>query len=373
MVMKVAIRVDASLQMGSGHVMRCLTLADSLHSAGAQCLFVCRSHPGNLIRKIREKHRCAELPITEKNHVASDARIELSKHSNWLGCSWEVDAIQTSEVLRDFHADWLVVDHYALDQNWEIALQGHYKKLMVIDDLSDRAHCCDLLLDQNWIGNDSGTRYQELVPTHCECCLGPKYALLRPEYAQMRESMPRRDGRVGRVLVFMGGSDPTNETGKALEALMHSDLAHLKVDVVLGPNHLNVEGIGAQAACRPGTTVYQDIPTLADLMAHADLMISAGGATTWERMCLGLPAIVVSIASNQTKINEALMAAGYIDFLGEKSEVGVAKIAAAIRRYMNCPADLESMSKICRQMVTGTGTSLICQKMLEDTGVHNVT
>jgi UDP-2,4-diacetamido-2,4,6-trideoxy-beta-L-altropyranose hydrolase len=373
MVMKVAIRVDASLKIGSGHVMRCLTLADALRSAGAQCLFVCRSHPGNLIQKIREKHLCAELPISEKSHAACDAQLESSKHSNWLGCSWEVDAIQTSEVLRDFHADWLVVDHYALDQHWEAAMQGHYKKLMVIDDLSDRAHSCDLLLDQNWLGNDTVTRYKKLVPTHCECYLGPEYALLRPEYAHLREILPPRGGRLGRILLFMGGSDPTNETGKVLEALMNPALAHLEVDVVLGPNHPNVEGIRAQVTRRPDTTVYQDLPTLAELMAHSDLMISAGGSTTWERMCLGLPAIVISIASNQTKINDALMEAGYIDFLGVKSEVSVANISDAIRRYVNTPIDLLSMSKLCYQMVTGTGTSIICHKMFEGSGVQNVT
>ena len=273
-------------------------------------------------------------------------------------------------MLASLQPDWLVVDHYALDERWEVALQPHYKKIMVIDDLADRAHLCNVLLDQNWFGDITPTRYRNLVPPHCKCYLGPEYALLKPEYAQLRATMPPRDGTVRRVLLFLGGSDPSNQTAKVLAALMQPSFAHLQVDLVLGQNHPDAEGIAAQAATRPGTSLYQGLPTLAPLMVRADLMISAGGSTTWERMCLGLPAIVISVAANQTPTNLALMNAGYIYFLGNMNDVSASIIAEAMTRCLENPAVLKAQSCLCQNLVTGDGVQIICQQLLQGSEVQ---
>ncbi len=375
--MKIAFRTDASIQIGSGHVMRCLTLADALRAKGAQCHFISRAHPGHLMEVIRQRGHVANRLVAAvqqaqaaiKNSAATGPDLQPNQliepaHAVWLGGTWQADAMDTAVILASLQPDWLVVDHYALDQRWESALQPHYKKLMVIDDLADRPHRCDLLLDQNWFGDDTPTRYRNLVPPHCKCHLGPEYALLKPEYAQLRESMPLRDGTVRRVLVFLGGSDPTNQTSKVLAALMQPSFAHLQVDVVIGPNHPDVEGIAAQATTRSGTTLHQSLPTLAHLMSRADLMISAGGSTTWERLCLGLPAVVISVAANQTSTNVALMNAGYIDFLGEMNEVSVSNIADAVRRSLANAATLKAQSSLGLKLVSGIGAQVICQQIL---------
>ena len=227
-----------------------------------------------------------------------------------------------------------------------------------------------MLLDQNWFGDITPTRYRSLVPPHCKCYLGPEYALLKPEYAQLRATMPPRDGTVHRVLVFLGGSDPCNQTAKVFTALMQPSFAHLQVDLVLGQNHPDAEGVAAQAATRPGTSLHQGLPTLAPLMVLADLMISAGGSTTWERMCLGLPAIVISVAANQTPTNLALMNAGFINFLGDMNDVSASNIAEAITRCLGNPAALKVQSSLCQKLVMGNGVQMICQQLLQGSKVQ---
>ncbi len=380
--MQIAFRTDASLQMGSGHVMRCLTLADALRAQGAQCQFISRAHPGNMISTIQQrgyKVNCLAAPVQQAqadikfDNAGTLTANQTPAHAAWLGCDWQADAQETAAILTDLQPDWLVVDHYALDQHWEEALAPHYRQLLVIDDLADRPHHCDLLLDQNWFADITPARYRNLVPPHCKCYLGPEYALLKPEYAQLRASMPPRDGKVRRVLVFLGGSDPSNQTAKVLTALTQPSFAHLQVDVVLGQNHPDAQSIAEQVAIRLGTALHQALPTLGHLMARADLMIGAGGSTTWERMCLGLPAIVISVAANQTTTNRALMNAGYIDFLGELSDVSIPNITDALQRCMDNPGVLKSQNSLGQKLVSGTGASIICQQLIKSTGIQHAT
>jgi len=362
--MKVVFRTDASLQIGSGHVMRCLSLADALSAQGAECQFISRTHSGHLLDLTRQRGYTTHSLDLSKQQALPITGLTFA-HAAWLGCDWRTDALQTGTIIASLQPDWLVVDHYGIDQHWETVLKPHFKKLMVIDDLADRAHSCDLLLDQNWFGEITPSRYQGLVPSHCQSYLGPAYALLKPEYAQLRANVLPRDGAVSGVLVFMGGSDPTNQTAKVLTALKHPNFAHLKVDVVLGQNHPDAEGIAAVAAARPNMTLHQGLPTLAHLMARADVMIGAGGSSTWERMSLGLPSIVISIAANQTATNLALNKAGYIDFLGDMNDVSASTITNAVTRCLANPAAHKARSSLCQKLVTGDGIQIICQQILQ--------
>lgn len=361
-MMRVAFRADASVEMGTGHIMRCLTLADALRAHGAHCSFICREHPGNLIALIQQRGFAVHALAGVATHHPSATE---PAHAAWLGADWRHDAQQCGAVMGADGVDWLIVDHYALDQNWERALRSQARRIMVVDDLADRPHDCDLLLDQNWFGELTALRYQERVPAECQCCLGPRYALLKPEYAQWRQQRERVDGAVRRVLVFLGGSDPSNQTLKALHALMQPDFAELAVDVVLGPNHPDVSGVKAAASIRANTIVHQALPSLAALMVSADLMIGAGGSTTWERMCLGLPALVVSIADNQTPINTALAHDGYIQYLGEMSQVTAETISDALCWSLRHPEALLRQSRMGQALVSGEGASALCQLLLQ--------
>lgn len=358
--MKFAFRTDASLAIGTGHVMRCLTLADAVRAHGAGCDFICREQPGHLMELIRARgFPVHELPPCETSQQGQDGDETVGPaHSTWLGCDWSIDAKQTSEVLASLNPDWLVVDHYALDSRWENALRAYCKKLMVIDDLADRPHVCDLLLDQN-LGRIPAD-YAHLVPECCAVLAGPQFALLRPEFAALRAySLNRRKVPVlKQLLVFMGGVDQTNATGQVLEALKTCPLpADCKIIVVMGGKAPWLGKVRDIAASMPWTTVVQvDIGDMAQAMLESDLAIGAAGATSWERCCLGLPTILVPIAENQLSGALALSASGAATLLNEVRELESGLVEKI--KLLQSNQKLKKMSDVAASVCDGRGGSL---------------
>ena len=305
----VAFRADASLQIGTGHLMRCLTLADALAARGAKCQFICREHPGNLIAFIRSKgHVVHVLPLlvhaddAQTVAPAADADATQPAHHHWLGATQAQDADACAPILAELRPDWLIVDHYALDARWEVALKPYYHKLMAIDDLADRPHACDLLLDQTFGRN--AHEYRPWVPIDCHLCCGSQYALLRPEFAALRPySLQRRtEPQLRELLITMGGVDKDNATGEVLNALRVCVLpTECRITVVMGTTAPWLAEIQNQAPRMPWPTqVLVGVSNMAQLMADSDLAIGAAGATSWERCCLGLPTVMMAIADNQT-------------------------------------------------------------------------
>jgi UDP-2,4-diacetamido-2,4,6-trideoxy-beta-L-altropyranose hydrolase len=298
-------RTDASLHIGTGHVMRCLALADALHERGAKSTFICRPHAGHLLELIQQRGHTAKAlaPADDAYTAPADPC-----HAQWLGTDWASDAQQTQQVLGDQVVDWMVVDHYALDRRWEQALRPHTRRIMAIDDLADRSHDCDLLLDQN-LGRQAKD-YGGLLSRHTQTLIGPTYALLRPEFAQWREhSLQRRaQPQLKNLLITMGGVDQSNATGQVLDALTRCELpTDLRITVVMGPTAPWLAQVQAQAVAMPcPTQVLAGVSNMAQLMAESDLCIGAAGSTSWERCSLGLPALQLVLAANQKEINEAL-------------------------------------------------------------------
>lgn len=306
MVMRVLFRVDASLSMGTGHVMRCLTLARALRERGHHCLFVSREHPGHLNAYVQDQgFELYSLPMGR----SQDCDLY---HAHWLGASQEEDALACRPAIETFQPDWLVVDHYALDQRWEAAVAPTDCPVLVIDDLADRAHQCDVLLDQN-LGKQAAD-HRPWVPEHCKILTGPINALLRPEFAELRDvSLTRRaSAPLREVLITLGGIDQHNHTGAILNALKSCDLPEdLRFIVVMGataPHQLAVREIAA--TCPWPVEVLCGISDMAQRMASADLAIGAGGGTSWERCCLGLPTVLVILAENQRPAALALETLG---------------------------------------------------------------
>jgi UDP-2,4-diacetamido-2,4,6-trideoxy-beta-L-altropyranose hydrolase len=295
MNIKVAIRVDVSAQIGTGHFVRCLTLADGLTQHGVQIRFVSRELPMHFRDMLAVKGIEFVLLTSDVALSPSDDLM----HAHWLGTSQEQDAQDTIQALSDQLWDWLIVDHYALDTRWESVLRGSARQIMVIDDIADRRHECDVLLDQNFYA-DMQTRYAGKVPTHCKLLLGPRYALLRNEFRELRAQVAPRTGVVNRVLVFFGGIDANNYTGHVIEAMSMMDNPDLYVDVVIGVQHPCREQISA-ACAKYGFICHVQTDKMAALMAEADMGIGAGGTATWERCCLGLPTLAFCIADNQKK------------------------------------------------------------------------
>jgi UDP-2,4-diacetamido-2,4,6-trideoxy-beta-L-altropyranose hydrolase/UDP-4-amino-4,6-dideoxy-N-acetyl-beta-L-altrosamine N-acetyltransferase len=295
--LKVVFRVDASLTMGTGHVMRCLTLAQVLKENGANVEFICRKHEGNLIDKIRSSEFVVyELEVFEETKV--DNKLA---HSHWLGATQKQDANDCIDVFKSEKVDWLIVDHYSLDEQWQKRLKPYYEKLMVIDDLADRKHQCDILLDQTFGRQQED--YLTLTPKDCELLLGSQYALLRPEFAEWRGfSLERRSkSKFKQLLINMGGVDVDNVTEKILGELKICNLpSDIKITVVMGGSAPYLESVKSKAITLPyKTEVKVDVGNMAEIMSNSDIAIGAAGSTTWERCCLGLPTIQIVIAKNQ--------------------------------------------------------------------------
>lgn len=339
----IAFRADASTDIGTGHVMRCLALADALRERGATCHFLCRSLPGNLASAITGKgHACHLLPLPTSS--LSDSS---TAHSAWLGTTQAADAQDCAPILDAIRPSWLIVDHYALDRAWEAAVRRDGMRLLAIDDLADRSHDCDILLDQN-LGRIAAD-YDGLVPDGCVRLIGPEHALLRPEFAACRAAALARRGQgpARRILVSMGGVDRDNVTARVLDALAGATLAPgTVIDVVLGATAPWRETVAEQAARMPvPTRLHVAVPDMARMMTAADLAIGASGSTSWERCCLGLPTLVMVLAENQRPAADALEAAGAAIRMGGGDSMVCIPAAA----------DLAAMSVKAAALVDGLG------------------
>ena len=316
--MRIAIRVDASTKIGTGHFMRCLTLADVLKQRGARIRFVSRHMPEHLRDMLAAGGHEFILLKSSPGEVIPDSLA----HAHWLGTSQHADAQDTVQALSDQTWDWLVVDHYSLDGRWESELRQTAKSILVIDDLADRVHDCDVLVDQNFY-KDTDTRYTGLLPHHARQLLGPRFALLRPEFREARESLRERDGPVRRILIFFGGLDTTNETIKAIKSVLALSRPDIEVDVVVGRSNSRLNQISRLCATAHNFHFHCQVANMAELMASADLAIGGGGATTWERCYLGLPTIVLVTADNQRRMSHDLAETGTIVNLGDADSVSV--------------------------------------------------
>lgn len=320
----IAIRVEAGHDVGTGHLVRCLTLAEALIERGAEVVVVSPRLPMSLQDRVaRFGASLAELP-PGRHHGAT----------RWPEDAQIADAEATLAVLPD-QIDLVVVDHYGLDATWESRIGVAATRVAVIDDLADRPHDAALLLDQNWYGPGTAHRYDGLVADDATLLLGPRYALLQPAYRHAREQqMTTRDGPC-RIVVSFGGSDPTNETVKLLLGAgpaLHEARVHL--DVVVGgaaDNQGEVERLGDAL---PNVQVHRDLPSLAPLLGVASLAVGAGGTTTWERICLGIPALVTVVAENQRAGIEALAAVDAVRSLGRAAKTTAETYANAVRRAL---------------------------------------
>jgi UDP-2,4-diacetamido-2,4,6-trideoxy-beta-L-altropyranose hydrolase len=366
-------RADASIQIGTGHVMRCLTLADELKRHGHQTVFVCRPFEGDMCEEItRRGHALLRLSPVDDVMPQPEGPV----HAHWLGVGWREDASETISTLAAIGAtpDWLVVDHYALDCHWETALRPFVGRIMVLDDLADRRHDADLLLDQN-LYNHMELRYAHLVSDRCEQILGPRFALLRDEFRQARKAMKERTGRVSRVLVFFGGIDQVNMTGRTLAALTEVRDQNMPsgIDVVVGTSHLHRDDVERRCAGMKNVTLHTQTSRMADLMVAADISIGAGGTTTWERAYVGLPSLVTAVAENQREMTDAAARAGICWNLGWYEEVTSELIAARFREACATPQLLRKMSRQSLAVSAGdheTGTSTVAEYLLKAVSVY---
>ena len=353
--------------MGTGHVMRGLTLANALAAKGATCAFLCKEHPGHLLGLIQSHgHAVHALGVTSDTHgqTAADHSGPALKHADWLGTTQQQDWQDCQPHVQSMAPDWLVVDHYAIDMRWEQAAKALGNRLMVIDDLADRAHVCDLLLDQTF-GRDP-LAYAHWTPASCDLLCGAKYALLRPEFAALRSaSLARRaTSSPKQVLVSMGGVDLDNATGLTLDAIQTSQLPRdCQVTVVMGATAPWIDTIKRKAATLTyPCAVKTDVRDMATLMANADLAIGAAGATSWERCCLGLPSIMVVLADNQRQAAQALTQA-HAALCLDMGEDFVGQLREAINQLVDDPGLMRGLGIEAARIIDGKGCDRVVATM----------
>lgn len=325
--MNVAIRTDASSRIGTGHVMRCLTLASELKKLGARVDFICRAHDGNLIERIRQDGYVVHSLVIDPQFQLGPSSLF---HANWLGATQEEDAKLCKAVLERLHSDWVIVDHYSIDITWEKEIRAYAKRIMVIDDLADRVHDCDLLLDQN-LGR-APNDYSCLVPDICSVFLGPSNALIREEFWKRRYDKKNVNKSKPCILIFFGGTDIHDYTSRTI-VLLHN-MGVTNVEVVVGKNNTNQEKI--KTFCNKiDYNCYLETNQMESLMHKADMYIGAGGCTILERIMMRLPSVTIAVAENQIEPLKFFAQTGACIYLGNGKMLLDTKFKEGILKALN--------------------------------------
>lgn len=359
----IAIRVDSSVKIGSGHLMRCLALGKALRARGYTIHFLSRELEGNLSSLVeRESFHLHRLLRPRGQWSAPQISY---KHSFWL----EVDPIEDANECKNILAkigpiSALVVDHYALGAPWEIEISPVAEKIFVVDDLADRSHYCTHLLDQN-LFDHAASRYRNLVPAHAKLLLGPRYALLREEFRKIRSRVNRNSRTCRKVLISIGGFDTENYTCKILESIIATGRKELEIHAVLGGANPHREAIEQKFKGIPGLRFYGYVEDFGSLMLNCDFSIGAAGTTTWERCCLGLPTIALAVAENQLPICTSAGRAGVLMDMGWARDVKKDVLSRAILRLIEDNDLREEMAVKAQALVDGLGTDRVVEAIEE--------
>ena len=355
-------RVDSSRTIGSGHLMRCITLAKGLENHGAVCYFIARALDGNLNNLIAlNGFKLIELS-SDNNYTYVQSKEE-PRHSYFREIDWKVDAEETLKILLRLNPDWLIVDHYGLWEDWHLAVGVSSSKIMVIDDLADRRHHCHLLVDQNLGAESLG--YDNLVHSNCVTLFGPQYALLRPEFRSYRDrSIVRRmQGGFKSILVNFGGGNPSDYIGRTLDALLRANIPDtISISIIYGGMaKINMEHECLIEKIPNNVTTYEMVNNMAEILTNTDLVIGAAGSSVWERCCLGGPSIVFPVALNQSTIARNLSACGAA-FTQDNQDLITGDFGELVMDILNSNK-LNKMTEVASNLCDGTGMERIINEL----------
>lgn len=350
-MLNIAFRVDSSFDIGIGHVMRCLTLAQKItQKMNANVTFFSRKNDGCINTKIKE----LGFKLCEMVEPIDDFQSDL-QHGRWLGNTIKNDVKEFIEKSNQQLFDLVIIDHYAIDKRWHNEVRNITKKIMVIDDLGDREHDCDFLLDQTFLCPH--TKYLDKVPKYCELLLGTEYALLREEFL-----IPPKKNRQKNILLMFGGTDPDNLTIECLFNLKHTRYFQ-NINVVLNNSALHINSV--KNFCKENSiTLHISPKNIAELMSTSILAIGAAGTTSWERCAMGLPAVVIIQADNQRQIASALQNAKVISYI-EQKEIK-SSLTQHIDAWMKVLASNNDIIKRCYDVCDGSGSSNVIKRVCND-------
>ncbi|MDA2933562.1 UDP-2,4-diacetamido-2,4,6-trideoxy-beta-L-altropyranose hydrolase [Acidobacteria bacterium AH-259-D05] len=335
---------------------RCLTLAAYLKENGHNVVFVCRDLPENLTQLIaRRGFKVALLPKPDRTF---QSELGGDSYLQWLGVDWRQDAEEMIGLLkRDSESNCVVTDIYGLDHEWEERVREYTSALVVIDDLANRIHNCDGLLDQNYY-QDLESRYDRLVPATCSKALGSRFALLHREFHEYRMRSTPSSEDIHRILVYFGAADPTNETLKVIEALSSSDFAIFQIQILVGRHNGKMERLKDLQREHARFAILSPVDNMAELLSGCQLVVGAAGPTTWERCCLGIPSVVVSTADNQRVMAEHAEKDSIFEYLGH-APVSVDDYRKSIKEIVFNLKKRQIFREKGMKLVDGNGTERV--------------
>ena len=352
--MAIIIFADASYNIGQGHVTRTLSLAKELRKRGVSVEYFCRPLDGDQISRLRGEGFNVHTPLEPE--MMESGLDKMTVYAEWSNVAPVLKTVSEKKKI-----DWAIVDNYSIGVEFEVSLSEFGCRVMAIDDLPNRKHFCDLLLDQNY--NEDQTRYNELIPESCIKLLGCEYSLLRPEFELRRRGMKNRDGEISKILISYGGYDKTGETLKAMMAVAALDGKSMSFIVVLGERNKDINEIQSLSVSDARFALYAHVSHMDELMEEADITLGAGGSTTWERCCLGLPALITVTAENQNDLADMGIRSGAMQVLGRWDEVTSEMITDKIEELIKHPEHLVKMSEKAKGLVDGLGAAKVASTM----------
>ena len=359
--MKILFRADASVQQGTGHIMRCLVIADELRKRGHECIFLTQPFLPKFLAQIEDRqHR---LVFLKKNKMELEyARID-NEYLAWLGRPIIQDAIETLDVIKYERPDIIVTDHYAINATWSSIVSYEEIKTVVIDDLADREHFCDLLIDQNF-GREP-EQYRKLVSQETKILAGAEYIFIKDDFRKMRKAAQtsRLNRRPNRLNICMGGIDKDNATYNVLETIRKLNyFKNWDIDIVLSSASPHANSLREYVENQKiHVQLHFDAENMAELFSKADLAIGAGGVTLWERCCMGLPTVLLTIADNQIPAALAMTKTGAVIYAGDiRKQHWENKLDAKLKTLIQGSDVIHTMSRKAFEICDGKGIEKVC-------------
>lgn len=354
----IVFRVDAASHIGTGHLQRCLTLAKELQKLGYIIIFVMIPFDEAFVDLVRRQNiKVLLMTYTDLDKVSN------YDSSQWLGKSQVEDAREYLTLLGTTEVFCCIVDHYSIDVVWETIVRTKVNKIMVIDDLANRVHDCDLLLDQNY-WNNYLSRYDSYVDSNCIKLLGPQYCMLRNEFRQMRNEVPTATSILPKILINFGGIGNYNLLVKFAKILPH--FAEKYDFTMITGRLVYTDFLYLENIIKPSDVmIMESTENMAKLMFESNYAFGACGSTVWERFCLGLNSSLTEVAANQHELLQFLSAESLVHFLGSSTSITEDDIYNSINRL-----DLESPENATRKqrimsLVDGDGVKRVAQKIKE--------
>jgi UDP-2,4-diacetamido-2,4,6-trideoxy-beta-L-altropyranose hydrolase len=335
-------RVDGNAEIGIGHVMRCLALAQAWQDSGGHAVFLMASGTPSLEERL--KSEAVEF-VTMVAHVGS-------AH----------DAAKTTNLARDIGASWVVVDGYHFGGDYQRFVKDAGYHLLFIDDYGHADHyCADMVLNQNLHAHGDLYRNRE---RYTRLLMGTRYVLLRREFGKWQR-WTREIPEVGhKVLVTLGGSDPANVTPRIIEALQLVEVDELETMVVVGGSNPHYEALQTRVRrSKVPLRLQHDVKNMPELMAWSDVAVSAAGITSWELVFMGLPSLLFVQFDNQMPIGELFERTRVAVDLGRPRENDPVKIAQSLTWLLEDAERRREMWQRCQTLVDGEGASRVFRHM----------